>query len=302
MSIFNLCYAEKVISGKVVKVLRTEHLEEAIAPLREQIPDYGRWLQVNPPPGAEFIIATDLLDPTILQAQMSAFSQLQHTPNLKIAAAVWTKFYSVAVAALPLMLLTSYGLKLDTTPENVQIVVAEGRPAGIAFKSLSTAALYAPRCSSEKLQAAVGGRIANLDELRRQVFSELFQTHFAPHFEQLHTQFNLSKKIAWGNLGVVCHTYFELGYEKLKIAAAHADDVFLLDAPQNPVVAEGKNPLYRPVSFEYPSEPDYPASQIKRRNTCCIMYKIPEHGYCLTCPLPKPAERAERWKTYLLTK
>ncbi len=36
-----------------------------------------------------------------------------------------------------------------------------------------------------------------------------------------------------------------------------------------------------------------------KRASCCLSYKLPEHGYCTSCPLQSEAERIERFRAYL---
>lgn len=62
-------------------------------------------------------------------------------------------------------------------------------------------------------------------------------------------------------------------------------------------LCDGREPLVGRAGFR-PFDYNGQTYLHRVRNTCCQCYRVPEKGYCSTCPLPKPRERERRWQEH----
>lgn len=274
--------------------LEAQILEELIAPHREKLVPFKEWLVTSPPEGVELIRASTFQDETALRQAVERLAEAKKLTELKVAAALWDRQYSLSVGLLPLLLMAVGGVALEVEPENISLIWRDGEYRGAVLHEIK-GAVYLPGCPSSGLTEQLFEKLDTPEELYYRFWENLVEKHLALYIEHMYAATRLSKKILWGNLGNLLYSGFGLVQDTLGIATAGLARAALLDRPEYPALIEGKNPLYRPVIHVQLDDPALP-DPVPVRTTCCLMYKLPEHNYCGTCPIPKPAERIERWK------
>lgn len=258
----------------------------------------------------QLIPALELFEPAYFREMLANWAQKLPTANLKVAASLWSKHYIGLIVYRTLGLMTLGGIGLDSSLANlsVALTVAEGAerqegkgsPRWASWTSLNEIRVYPARYPLSPASASNFQQVATLDELYQFTLVKLFQENFAPAWEQIHAATGVSKKLLWGNLGVMTHATYNFLTNNIKpmLPAIAEDSHFINESLQNSYVSPDPNPLYRQIIHQTIDEPGI-SEPIRLRQTCCLWYRLPETQKCLTCPLTKPAERLERWKVHL---
>lgn len=287
--------------------LKINELEKLFAPHREHMTGYNYWIRPdNDVDRAEadglVIPATRLLEPGFLKSLLEEWNMTLGSKNLKVAAALWAKYYCQVTYPVVLAAMSLGGLGLDVSLAKTKIVLSraagtkpmDGKncPVRVIFED-GPAVVYAPRCETPEL-AANALPVESVAELQQRVCRALFVEHYQPLFEAFQAATGVSPKVLWGNLGYGIHQLASYLHETLGCEAALREDApVLLETPENGWIAPGKNPLYQPVRqrpLEFVGKPG--PDQI--RTSCCLWYKVPGAEKCGTCPLSYPVKRTER--------
>lgn len=212
-------------------------------------------------PGPDALPARDLLDPAYLDALFARFGARYGHGDRRAVASLWSKWHFSALAA--------HGLAAN-------LLLERDLPLGLDELHLE----QSPEGQTTGLVLRHAGRpLGELGALSR--FTTLFDDHLTPLVEALAAATGASPKVFWSNAG----NYFEY------FASALADHPMAAPGVAEPAQAlmesrtlpDGRrNPLYRPVRYITPAEPEKPA---RVRRLCCIRYLIDELGYCANCPL-----------------
>ena len=227
--------------------------------------------RVSVAPWTDTLPARELLDPTHLTALLDRFGAQYGQGDRRAVASLWSKwhFSCLSAHALAANLLLERDLPLELDELHLQ-QSPEGRTIGL------------------KLRHA-GRPLGDLAPYPR--FATLLDGHLTPLVEALAATTGASPKVFWSNAG----NYFEY------FAGAMADHPMASPGVAEPAQAlmesrtlpDGRrNPLYRPVRYVEPIEPDRPH---RVRRLCCIRYLIEGLGYCANCPVE--CQRANRFVT-----
>ncbi|WP_299231601.1 siderophore-iron reductase FhuF [uncultured Halomonas sp.] len=217
--------------------------------------------RVSMAPEAGTLPARNLLDPAYLDALFTRFGARYGHGDRRAVASLWSKWHFSALAAhgLAANLLLERDLPLGLDELYLR-QSPEGQTTGLVLRH-------------------AGKPLAELDPHSR--FATLLDNHLTPLIEALATVTGASPKVFWSNAGNYVE-YFTSVIHTHPMAAADQGEPAraLLECRTLP---DGRrNPLYRPVHYVTPTEPERPA---RVRRLCCIRYLIDELGYCANCPL-----------------
>ena len=122
-------------------------------------------------------------------------------------------------------------------------------------------------------------------------YADLLDQHLAPLFDAIRRQTRLAPKILWGNVARSLDAIFEHALELVPTASQVAADreQLLLQ----PLDAHGRpNPRYR-RQRQAIQIVDGEVQSLTLYRQCCLLYRLPDGGYCGPCPL-SPAYRHQR--------
>ncbi len=217
--------------------------------------------RVSAAPGPETLAARELLDPAYLDALFARFGARYAHGDRRAVASLWSKWHFSGLAAhgLAANLLLERDLPLGLDALSLE-QSAEGQTTGLVLRH-------------------AGRPLSELGALSR--FATLLDGHLTPLVEALAAATGASTKVFWSNAG----NYFEYFAGALAGHPMASPDVGepARALMESRTLSDGRrNPLYRPVRYVTPAEPDKPT---RVRRLCCIRYLIDELGYCGNCPL-----------------
>lgn len=266
-------------------------LLEVLQPILPQLDSYySTCLLTSLPHKAESIAITLYLQPENLKLEIVRKAEELATDRLKIAASEWLVEYIELLIPLVLIPMTLGGVGLDCTPGNLSLVIQDGHPKAIWPENWASSLRYyrpgAPKIPTTfELPYA-----ANLPEFHQFVFRGLFKQHLLPLFEQLTSLTGISSKLLWGIAGRSIFNLYKSLHQNLQCPAIQEDLAAMLERETNAAIADGKNPLYRVTYFNQATsnwaQPNY-----------CLQNRLPNGFTCGDCPLLKPEEKKERWRT-----
>lgn len=131
--------------------------------------------------------------------------------------------------------------------------------------------------------------VADVDALRRFYLHTLLTAHLEAFMSGMKSRYKyglraMQETLADRIVGTLIWLLKELG-EKERIGGEVAAFSSLLPFKSKSGVLE--------VPFEGRCEP------FLKRASCCLSYRLPEHGYCTSCPLQSEDERTARFQAYL---
>jgi siderophore-iron reductase FhuF len=286
------------------QLLEINELEKVFAPYRDRMTGYNYWIQPDndlekAATEGEVIPATQLLDPYFLKNLLGEWDRTLGSNNLKVAGALWSKYYCLTAFPLVVGAMSLGGIGLDLTLARTRVVLSrdalpkpmdgKGRPVRLIFEDCP-AVVYAPRCGTPEV-AARALPVESLAELHQQVGRAFFKEHFGPLFEAFQATTGVSPKVLWGNLSYGIYLFWEYLCENLGCEVAWREDApAFFDTLEDAAIAAGPNPLYRPARqrpLEFIEKPG--PAQI--RTSCCLWYKVPGAEKCGPCPLLWPVNR-----------
>lgn len=266
-------------------------LPEVLQPILPQLDSYySTCLLTSLPHKAESVAVTLYLQPENLKLEIVRKAEELATDRLKIAASEWLVEYIELLVPLVLIPMTLAGVGLDCTPGNLSLVIEDSRPKAI-WPENSVSSIRYHRSGAPKIPTTFTlSTAASLQELHQFVFRALFKQHLTPLFEQLTTLTGISSKLLWGVAGRSIFNLYKSLQQDLQCPAIQEDLAALLERETNFAIAEGKNPLYRETYFNQTTpnwaQPNY-----------CLQNRLPSGFSCGDCPLLKPEEKKERWRT-----
>ncbi|WP_157729611.1 IucA/IucC family C-terminal-domain containing protein [Tumebacillus algifaecis] len=232
-----------------------------------------------------------LKDVTLLRNLMQNVATQMQSNNLVAAASLFQKRLASVLLASVLTPLSTVGLGLIADADSTEIVLVDNLPARVILDS-SHLQLLVNRLPHD-YQNLGPGHVHHDSAQVQLVLKALFDRTLGPLIYQIASEFKLSPKVMWGNVGnFVGYLYGELCDHPVYQQAAQAD----------------KEVLFHSVGFTAPPlsqtfhevwlEEITPARKIRVRNSCCLWNQFPGNKSCTTCPLVCNAERAELLTAY----
>ena len=255
-------------------------------------PLQNRLLLVPPPGDSKIIPAKTYFDSNYLCSSLEAFAESHNIADLAIAASLWNKLYNNALIPAVLIVMTLLGIGLDTSLDNVSVVIENEAPQAIILHRLDRGTFYPPRYGQKEGSNII--TITALSEFHAYIFRPLFE-HLHYLINQIHALTSLSRSVMWGNTGNVCdYLYTELSNCPGKITATQEDRAMIFEQPRSPT-GIGHNPLYRTVIDVSIDDSEF-AKPTMVRQTCCLLFKVPLLHCCGNCPVISRDERLARAK------
>ena len=249
----------------------------------------------QPADDTEVIPATQYLQPDNLLSIFKASPEYQQTQDLRVAASLWNKSYSWTPLPSVLALMTSVGVGLDASLDNVSFVFKSGELQALWLHDLSRTVIYPERSPLPIPNNYPGRLVTSVQELHQFVFTGLFQNHLNVIINRIYALTKLSQTTMWGNAVNASQGLFEDLNSYASTEAIKTDYSTLFEQP-NSAVMPGRNPLYNLLRTQTLNEPGLPP-EVRFRATCCLIALIPpEHKKCGNCPLLKPHERIAKLK------
>ncbi|MGB8953897.1 MAG: ferric iron reductase, partial [Tumebacillaceae bacterium] len=235
-------------------------------------------------------IARLLTDEQLLHQHIQAVAKRMNSTDLIAAASLFQKRYASVLLGSILTPMSTLGIGLLATAEVTEIVLVDDLPNQLVLKAgherIVLPARLAAR-STVKMEEMVA--VESDADLRDRVFHAVFDNNLGPLIYRLASEFGLSPRIMWGNVGNFCGFLYdeELGKREVYREASAKDQEALLlstgfDAP----------PLVNTYRNVWLAEAE-PAQWIRVRSSCCMWYKFPDKRPCYTCPIVCSSERAE---------
>lgn len=222
---------------------------------------YGEYLQLTS--DAEPALAgAQLFQPEYFSELVSSFAARRGTDDLLALTSIWSKWYFASFLAPTLAANLLLQRELPVALSDIGVALsAEGKPLGL---HLPHDGRILPPCSPFER------------------FSTLIERHLEPVIEVLANVSGASPRLFWSNAGNI----FEFVTTRIELhPLARAD----CTAPARAVLSSRlrpdgrRNPLFAPVHYK-----DVGADEPQRlRRICCIRYRLPDVGYCSSCPLDR---------------
>lgn len=214
------------------------------------------------------IQGTDLLDFEKMHSMLEEIQSRLQAPSKKVAASIFSKRYSYAVAVTGLFAMSAWNKALDLRPEN------------IALGTNGTDSLWLPSLHlSDQTAREFSG--SNRGSWLEEVVRSLFEENIDPVWNVLSEVSGLSKYVLWENTAIYIYWLYEKKMNESGFVIGSHDFSFLLHPDNGPLFGNyTKNPLLRyyggPVSSG--------GEDTRFRKTCCLSFQLPGGGYCKTCP------------------
>jgi ferric iron reductase protein FhuF len=257
---------------------------------------------VAPGPDDEVVPAERYLDLDYLRRAIVRISRtpLHSSPGtepdddlrINIAASRFSRHYVSGLTMAALVGL-ALGMGLDLSARRTARVVWANMPFRVVLDEKAAVVSCTERPSPwPSLEISV----ATVDELREQVWRNLYGGHIAPFFDRLRELTPMSHGVLWSNAAEPVGLVHADAYRHLGPAEAEpflAECAAVLGAPTLPGVP-GPNPLRDELEWVPVDEPDYP-SGVQTRRHCCTTYHLAERaGYlCGNCPFLPLENRIE---------
>lgn len=240
----------------------------------------------NPPPDAATVPATHLLQESTLADHVESAAQRLDTPDPRVAASQWSKWYTHATLPPLLAALTLRGVGLDTSPEHVTLVLHDGWPAGMALHPRAPHRV-APERLPEEMVPPAEVTTGTLEAVRAHAVGAALR-HHTTVVRRLHQVTGLPEDVLWGNVASrIAHTLHRFASQGgASQRRALADHDAILDARNAPGLP-GPNPLRSHMHRVNP-DPATPSPEAFARRTCCLRHRLPEKEPCATCPRLQP--------------
>ncbi|TCP55753.1 ferric iron reductase protein FhuF [Tumebacillus sp. BK434] len=231
-----------------------------------------------------------LRDPALLHELMHKVAQQMQSDNLVAAASLFQKRLASVLLASVLTPLSTVGLGLIVDADTTEIVLVDNMPASVILGGKQQL-LLVNRLPQDVQN--LGGHVHDDLAAVQHVLKAVFDNTLGPLIYQIASEFNLSPKVMWGNVGnFVGYLYGELCEHAIYKHGAAADKELVFNSVgfTAPPLAE----TFREEWFEEIT----PARKIRVRNSCCLWNQFPGNKSCTTCPLVCSAERAELLTAY----
>lgn len=173
-------------------------------------------------------------------------------------------------------------------PDNVAVWLEPGDvPGRLGLRTRRFTALPLDPLAGDANVTLVGDEAALRDVLHDEIVA-----HMAPLVAAVRRRTPLGVKAQWlevaDRTASAVHYVGELtGDEERGVREAEA----LVHRPASPL----NSPRSRFVTYEHRGV----RRTVKLRGACCLSYRLPDHGYCMTCPLIDEPERAQRVRAWI---
>lgn len=240
------------------------------------------------------VCLADLLrDNDILQSRVTRLSNRMGTFNTFAVASLFQKRFSFVLLAAILTPLSTIGVGILPEPAHTRIIFQDDLPVGLLISEH-----HVPLILLERLPMRLAAypatdwlKVEEAQTLRTTVFRSLFDSIIGPLIYRIASQFGLSPKVMWANVGSTCAGL----YEKI------------CDTPISiPHALEDREALLENVGFTAPPlantyksiwlQEAQPAQWVRVQSACCLRHCLPNNRPCLTCPRLAPSERADLMK------
>ncbi|MBA2521153.1 MAG: (2Fe-2S)-binding protein [Chloroflexia bacterium] len=250
----------------------------ADVPIAVGVPDESGWV----PASAVFAPGSTYL-PAMLAAVAAAYqtthrdlpaSFLCHRYNWTVACAAVGAF--LIDRRLPSLDLANVAIHLDDQGQGDQIALVSGR----FWTSAGDVAAAHPDALIEPSGAI------DLTRVRREL-----ERHFEPVIDAIRANAPFGKRAMWLSLADNCAwCLLEFGQRLQRPGSRQREIEEFVGGPDSRL--RGGTRL---ITIEAAGK----SHAFVERGSCCLSYKLPETGYCHTCPLLKPEQRAERLRNYV---
>lgn len=217
-----------------------------------------------------------LIDGEGLAASLRTIQSMFRAPDVKTAASLFMKRYSVYIAVLEAMSCRNAEARLSLSQ--------------MSFSCSSTYIFtYAPMLFTKRSKQS-------RDAWRERLLQGLFQEHLSVMITSFERETGFSSSVMWSHIAYYIHTMYE-GWireetDPLIQERIRDDFAYLRDLPANWFGTRVQNPLC--VSFSCMKHPIEDKSVLIRK-TCCLNYKTgSSKGPCYTCPRLSEQERLEK--------
>lgn len=222
-------------------------------------------------PSLKGVEATSFLDGGKMKSYLSHRRSLIGTDDLKVAASLFMKRYAF-VAAMGLMTMTYWNMKLNLKPEN--LIVVDGDKNGLWMPQFHLKDASVTEFTSQEEKVSF--------------IQSIFRDHLDLVIQSLKNATKLSNLILWENIAVYVFWIFEnedfLLNDGMRCDRDDQLQMLLADENSQWFGSYHSNPLAgyysRKVNIEEKAE------KVRVRKTCCFSYRLEngEQYRCKTCP------------------
>ena len=233
-------------------------IEDVIAHVPASLATFGRRIAVGPGgPGARPVSC--LCERAVFDAVLDTFAAPYGAADRRAVVSLWTQYY------LPTLVIPA-----------LTAVVRLGRALPVAFGEIG---FELDGCPARFLLPDAGRAVCG----PRPCLAELIDGHLHPFVEMCHGHCGLSRRLLWGNVGVIVdHVVRALDDGDARVpealAQAAADLGWHGDRPSR------RSPLAQTFRAAGPHD-------ARRRRVCCMRYRLPGVASCGTlCPVNPPTD------------
>lgn len=231
-----------------------------------------------------------LKDPALLRDLMHNVAKQMKSDNLVAAASLFQKRLASVLLASVLTPLSTIGLGLIADADTTEIVLVDNLPSSVILGGKQQMLLVS-RLPHDVQN--LGGHVHEDLAAVQHVLKSVFDNTLGPLIYLIASEFKLSPKVMWGNVGnFVGYLYGELCEHPVYKQGASADKELVFNSVG--FTAPPLSETFQEVWFEEIT----PARKIRVRTSCCLWNQFPGNKSCTTCPLVCNAERAELLTAY----